>query len=88
MRLNELMNEAKPHVPVYVAHDPKEAEAQFLKANKGKAGSEHDARAALKRVRNRYDVEIVGDLEDYMGHPGKKNSDKKNSLLANRKKKS
>lgn len=88
MRLIELMNEAKPHVPVCVSHDPKEAEAQFLKANKGKAGTEHNARTALKRVRNRYDVEIVGDLEDYLGHPGKKNSDKKDSLLTNRKKKS
>jgi len=88
MKLHEIISEAKPHVPVCVSHDPKEAEAQFLKANKGKAGSEHNARIALKKVRNRYDVEIVGDLEDYMGHPGKKNSDKKDSLLTNRKKKS
>ena len=86
MKIKDIIIEAKPHVPVCVSHDPKEAEEQFLRANKGKAGSEHNARLALKKVRNRYDVEIVGDLEDYMGHPGKKNSDKKDSLLGNRKK--
>ena len=80
MKINEIVSEGR-HVPVVVAHDSKEAEKKFLDANKGKAGSDHDARTALKRVRNRYDVEIVGDLEDYMGHPGKKNSDKKNSML-------
>jgi len=87
MKINEIVIEGR-HVPVVVAHDPKEAEAKFLKANKGQAGKEYDVRSALKKVRDRYDVEIIGDLEDYMGHPGKKNSDNKDSLLTNRKKKS
>lgn len=82
MKINEIVIESAPHVPVIVAHDPKEAEDKFKAAEKGKAGKEHDARNALKRVRNRYDVEIVGDLEDYMGHPGKKTSDKKQSILS------
>ena len=86
MKISEVILER--HVPVVVAHDPKEAEEKFLKANKGKAGKEYDVRTALKKVRDRWDVEIIGDIEDYMGHPGKKNSDKKDSLLTNRKKKS
>ena len=86
MKIKEIIKEK--HVPVYVAHSPKEAEDKFLQANKGKAGKEHDARLALKKVRDRYDVEIIGDLEDYMGHEGEKKSDKKDSLLTNRKKKS
>ena len=88
MRLNELVIEAHCHVPCVVAHDPKDAEKKFLQANKGKAGKEFDARKALKKVRNRYDVEIIGTLDDHMGHRGEKKSDKKDSLLTNRKKKS
>ena len=86
MRLHELL--AERHVPVVVAHDPKEAEKKFLQANKGKAGTDYDVRAALKRVRNRYDVEIIDNLDGYLGHPGKHDTDKKDSLLTNRKKKS
>lgn len=80
MKINEIISEGR-HVPVIVAHDPKEAEEKFLDANKGKAGSDHDVRAALKRVRDRYDVEIVGDLEHYLGHLGKKVGDGKSSML-------
>lgn len=87
MKINEVIIEGR-NVPIVVAHDPKEAEDKFLKANKGKAGKDHDVRSALKRVRDRYEVEIVGDLEDYMGHSGKKVGDNKDSLLTNRKKKS
>lgn len=86
MKINEIIFEK--HVPVVVAHDPKEAEDKFLSANKGKAGAEHDVRAALKRVRDRYDVEIIDDMDAYLGHAGEKVGDKKDSLLANRKKKS
>ena len=86
MKINEIIFER--HVPVVVAHDPKEAEEKFLKANKGKAGKAYDIRAALKKVRDRYDVEIVGDMDDYLGHHGEKVGDKKDSLLTNRKKKS
>lgn len=86
MKIKDIISER--HVPVVVAHDPKEAEKKFLKANKGKAGKDHDVRSALKRVRARYDVEIIGDAGNYLGHSGKKTSDKKDSLLTNRKKKS
>ncbi len=86
MKINEIIFER--HVPVVVAHDPKEAEEKFLQANKGKAGKEYDVRTALKKVRDRYEVEIIGDMDDYLGHPGKKVGDKKDSLLTNRKKKS
>lgn len=86
MKITEIIIER--HVPVVIAHDPKEAEEKFLKANKGKAGKDYDVRAALKKVRDRWNVEIIGDMEDYLGHPGKKTSDNKDSLLTNRKKKS
>lgn len=87
MKINEIIFE-NGHLPLSVAHDPKEAEDKFLAANKGKAGKAYDVRNALKKVRDRYDVEIVGCLNDYLGHPGEKKSDKKDSLLTNRKKKS
>lgn len=87
MKINEIIIEQR-HVPVVVAHSPKEAEKKFLQANKGKAGKEYDVRAALKKVRDRYDVEIIGDIEDCHGNHGEKKSDKKDSLLTNRKKKS
>jgi len=88
MRLNELMVEARPHVPITVAHDPGEAEKKFLDANKGKAGKEYDVRSALKKVRDRYEVEIVGDIDDCHSKHGMKIGDNKDSLLTNRKKKS
>ncbi|MHA1290627.1 MAG: hypothetical protein ACTSPB_24850 [Candidatus Thorarchaeota archaeon] len=81
MKINEIISESKPHVPVIVAHDPKEAEKKFLDANKGKAGEGHDVRAALKIVRDRYDVEIVGDIEDCHGKHSEKCGDGKDSML-------
>lgn len=86
MRISEVIIEGR-HVPVIVAYNPKEAEKKFLDANKGKAGKDHDAQLALKRVRDRYEVEIISDIDDCKGKHDKK-SDKKDSLLTNRKKKS
>ena len=80
MRIYEIIQEER-HVPLTVAHDPAEAEEKFNNAEKGKAGSAYDVRTALKRVRDRYGVEVLDDNPETMGHPGKKNSDKKDSML-------
>lgn len=76
------------HVSVVVAHTPKEAEDKFLQANKGRAGKDYDVRSALKKVRDRYEVEIIGGIDDCEGNHNKEKGDKKDSLLTNRKKKS
>ncbi len=87
MKISDIIVEGR-HVPVVIAHVPKEAEEKFLKANKGKAGKDYDVRSALKKVRDRYNVEIIGDVADCHAHIGKKTGDNKDSLLTNRKKKS
>lgn len=88
MKINEIVTEDKSHVPVVVAHNPAEAEKKFLQANKGKANADYDPRQALKKVRDRYEVEIIGDTSDCEGKHDKKKGDGKDSLLTNRKKKS
>ena len=80
MKIKDIIIER--HVPLTVAHDPEEAEKKFLDANKGKAGKSHDAKDALKRVRSRYDMEILDDEPEKIGHPGKKVSDKRQSILS------
>jgi len=87
MKINEIIIEGR-HVSVVVAHNPKEAEKKFLDANKGKAGKDYDVRSALKKVRDRYNVEIIGNIEDCHGIHSVGVGDKKDSLLTNRKKKS
>ena len=81
MKINEIIIEGGRHVPLTVAHDPDEAEKKFLQANKGKAGAAYDVRNALKKVRDRYDVEVLDNAPEKIGHPGKKTSDKKDSML-------
>jgi len=80
MKIKEIVKEER-HVSLTVAHDPQEAEEKFNAAEKGKAGEDFDVRKALKGVRDRYGVEILDDNPETMGHPGKKNSDKKQSLI-------
>ena len=81
MKIKDIVTE-KRHTPLTVAHDPDEAEKRFLNANKGKAGQAYDVKNALKKVRDRYEVEVLDDAPANMGHLGKKHSDKKNSLLS------
>lgn len=88
MKIRDIITERKNPVKrgnehAKIVYDSQDARDSFEAADKGRAGTEFDAMAALKKVRDMYGVEIVDDFSIYNGLvDGERKTDEAESLLS------